>query len=114
MAYVCAGLVGGGAMLRGQTTPETPTPLPAQQATGAKLYYPTYSPMPGTPPPTVTPNGNTQRRPVPQPASPVVQAGGSNPGTLTRSFLTSPPMASAAGMSPTSSNGAQSPCVQIE
>jgi uncharacterized repeat protein (TIGR01451 family) len=114
MVCLGAGLASGSAMLRGQTTPETPTPLPAQQPSGAKLYYPTYSPMPGTPPPTATPNGNIQRRQAPPPTSPIVQMGGSNPGTLTRSVLTSSPIAPAAGSPANSSNGVQSPCVQIE
>src|SRR5262249_13724903 len=112
MVCLGAGLASGSAMLRGQTTPDTLTPLPAQQpATGAKVYYPTYKPMPGTSPPLPTPNGNIRQT---SPSNPIIPASGSNPATLARSVLTSPAIAPAAS-GPLKSNGCmQSPCVQIE
>jgi uncharacterized repeat protein (TIGR01451 family) len=115
MACLGAGLASGSAMLRGQTTPDPLTPLPAlQPATGAKLYYPTYKPMPGSPPPPATPNGNIPLRQAPLPSNPIIPASGSNPATLSRSVLTSPAIAPSTGGPLKSSGGTQSPCVQIE
>jgi uncharacterized repeat protein (TIGR01451 family) len=110
-ACIGVGLAGGSTLLCGQTPPDVPRPLPAQQSAGPKAYYPTYSPMPGTPPAMPTPNGNIPK-PQARPSNPIQPVGGS-PATLSGAILTSPAIATtptAAVMSGT----AQSPCVQIE
>src|SRR5437870_7794779 len=89
-AWIGAGVASGGALLRGQTNSDPPKPLPAQPPTGAKLYYPAYSPMPGAPAPVPAPNGNLPARSNPPQSNPIVPVSGSNPPALSRSIMTAP------------------------
>ena len=97
-------------LLHGQVPTESSPSQP-------KVYYPTYSPMPGTPAQTMpTPNGNFANPPVQHQrptANPIVPVSGGNPSTLSNAILAAPAIVPAVG----SFNAAptvQAPCVLIE
>lgn len=110
LACIGAGLVCCSSLLHGQAPTESPASQP-------KVYYPTYSPMPGTPAQTTpTPNGNFANPPMQQqrpPANPIIPVSGGNPSTLSNSILTAPAIVPAVG-SFNAAPSVQAPCVLIE